>query len=78
MVLLNISKDLNYKVRSSLQIHNEKEHESIFVEVLSRSHKNIIVGCTYKHPNMAVEEFNDRYLQPLFDKLANEKNDGSV
>ena len=31
--LLYISEDLNYQVRSNLQIHNKKELESIFVEV---------------------------------------------
>ena len=37
--LLFISKGLNYKAGSNLQIHKEKELESIFIEVLSKSHK---------------------------------------
>ena len=37
--LLFISKDLNYNVGSNLQIHKEKELESIFIEVLSKPHK---------------------------------------
>ena len=29
----------------------------------------MVVGCIYKHPNLAVTECNECYLQPFLDKL---------
>ena len=49
-----ISNKLNYKVRNNLQIHKDKKLESIFIEVISKSQKNVVVGCIYKHPDLAV------------------------
>ena len=33
---------------------------------------NIIVGCLYKHPNIDDFDFNESYLNTLFDKLSKE------
>ena len=73
--LLYISNELKYKVRNNLQIHKDKKLESIFIEVISKSQKNVVVGCVYKHPNLAVTEFNEGYLQPLLDKLSLKNKD---
>ena len=37
--LLYMSNELHYKVRNNIQIHKDKELESIFVEVISKSQK---------------------------------------
>ena len=42
--LLYISKEINYKTRNDLKIYKEKLLESKFIEVLSCSNKNTIVG----------------------------------
>ena len=42
--LLYISKEINYKTRNDLKVYKEKLLESKFIEVLSRSNKNTIVG----------------------------------
>ena len=34
----------------------------------------MVVGCIYKHPNLAVTEFNECYVQPLLDKLSLDKD----
>ena len=47
--LLYISNELKYKVRNNLWIHKDKKLESIFIEVISKSQKNVVVGCIYKH-----------------------------
>ena len=35
----------------------------------------MVVGCIYKHPNLAITEFNEGYLQPLLDKSSLENKD---
>ena len=68
--LLYISKETNYETRNDLNIYKEKLLESIFIEVLSESNKNTVVGCIYKHPGLTTQNFNFDYLQPLIDKLS--------
>ena len=68
--LLYISKEINHKTRNDLNIYKEKQLESIFIEVLSESNKNTVVGCIYKHPGLTTQNFNFDYLQPLIDKLS--------
>ena len=70
--LLYISKDLNYKSRNNLKFYKDKNLKSVFIEVLSKSDKNTIIGCIYKHPNLAIQEFMDTFLQPLLDNLSYE------
>ena len=70
--LLYISKDLNYKRRNNLKLYKDKNLESVFIEVLSKFDKNTIIGCIYKHPNLAIQEFMDTFLQPLLDNLSYE------
>ena len=50
--LLHISNELKYKVRNNLQIHKDKKLESIFIEVILKSQKNVVLGCIYEHPNL--------------------------
>ena len=71
-LILHISKEINYKTRDDLKIYKKKLLESKFIEVLSGSNKNTIVGCIYKHPGLTTQEFNCDFLQPLIDKLATE------
>ena len=73
--VLYISNKLKCKVRSNSQIHKDKKLESIFIEVISQSQKNVVIGYTYKYPNVAVTKFNKCYLQPLLDRLSLENND---
>ena len=40
-----ISKELNYKSRNDLKLHKDKNLESVFIEVLSKSDKNTVIGC---------------------------------
>ena len=68
--LLYISDELKYKVSNNLQIHKDKKLEPIFIEVISKSQKNVFVGCIYKHPNPTITELNEGYLEPLLDKLS--------
>ena len=60
--LLYINKNINFKIRNDLKIYKYKELESVFIEIMNRKGKNIIVGCIYRHPYMEVTEFNDVFL----------------
>ena len=70
--LLYISKEINYKTRDDLKIYKKKLLESKFIEVLSGSNKNTIVGCIYKHPGLTIQEINFDFFQSLIDTLATE------
>ena len=54
--LLYVSQDLKYKSRADLNMSQAKELESSFIELENKNRKNTIVGCIYKHPNMAITE----------------------
>ena len=74
--LLYIKEGITYKVQNKLKITRSKELESIFIEIEdNHKRKNIIVGCTYRHPCMDPAKFNDLYLRNLLDILAFENRD---
>ena len=54
--LLFISNELNYNVKNSWEIYQDKNLESIFIDVISKSQKNKDVDCIYKLPNLGVTE----------------------
>ena len=71
-VLLFISKQLNYKNSNDLKMYQDKTLEYVFVEIISKTQKNTIVGCIYKHPKLSTSDFTNIFLQPLLDKLSYE------
>ena len=62
---------LSYKTRNDLESYKSCELESLFIEIFNPKKTNII-GCSYKHPSMNINEFNDDYLNKLLDKLPKE------
>ena len=72
MELFSIYQDSNYKSRNDLKLYKNKNPESVFIKILSKSDKNTIIGCIYKHPNLAIQEFMDTFLQPLLDNFSYE------
>ena len=56
-----------------MQIIKSKQIESVAIEIIDKTHKNTIVICIYKHPNLSVADFNEDYLQHLLDKLSYER-----
>ena len=59
---------IKYICRKDLQIYKPAELESTFIQPLSSSGKNIIVGCIYRHPSMHSSDFNSIYLNDLLEK----------
>ena len=49
--------------------------ESVFIEIIQKNSKNMVVGCIYRHPCMQHSEFNDEYLKPLSEKLISENKE---
>ena len=72
--LLYIADYLTYKQRKDLtkQTYKSKELESIFIEIMYKKKKKVIIGCLYKHPCMPIDEFNDEFLLPLLEKASKE------
>ena len=67
--LLYISNKLSYKIRNDLKIYQKKQLESIFIEIINKKTKNIIIGCIYRHPCMQINDFNQNFLTPLLEKI---------
>ena len=47
-----IANQMNYKIRSDLNLSDENIIESIFIELVTAVGKNIIVGVIYRPPNL--------------------------
>ena len=65
--------DLNAFERDDLNIIN-KSFEAVWIEVKVDKSKNIICGCTYRHPNGNVDEFKE-YISKCFDTISKEKKE---
>ena len=68
--LFYFSKNLNYINRQDFNVNKDEMLESVFIDVLSKSNKNTIIGCIYKHRKMTVADFTQNFIQPLLDKLS--------
>ena len=53
-------------------IHKKRELESVFIEIIQKDFKNMVVGCIYRHPCMQHSEFNYEYLKPVSENLISE------
>ena len=70
--LIYIDQNVKYKIREDLKLYKSKKIESIFFE---NNQKKIIVGCVYKDPGVAIQEFTNDFICPLFEKLLTEKKE---
>ena len=71
-VFLYIRKAINYKLRLDLMIYKKMELESVFIEIIQKNSKNMVVGCIYRHPCMQHSELNYEYLKPVSENLISE------
>ena len=56
-------------------MYKSKELESIFIEIINKKNKNTFVGCIYKHPKLAIDEFNNHFLSPMLKKVSFENKE---
>ena len=60
-----ISNNLNYKLRTDLNIYEEGIIESLFIEIISTTSKNIILGNIYRPPSGNFEIFENKLNEIL-------------
>lgn len=60
-----ISNQLKYKLRTELILNYQNIIESVFIELLIPSSKNIIIGVIYRKPNNKIDEFENKINQML-------------
>ena len=53
-------------------VYVSEKLESVFVEIIKKDGKNIIIGCIYRHPSMGIEDFNTNYLNNVLNKISTE------
>ena len=73
VTLLYIANHLSYKCRNDLNIYKKNELESTFIEIVNPKKSNIIVGVIYRHPSMDLADFNNNYLNKLFENISKEQ-----
>ena len=64
--LLHIPKKLNYKNKQDLNINKDEKLKSVFIEVLSKSNKNTIIGFIYKHPKLTLAYLTQNFHSTPF------------
>ena len=49
----------------------------MFVELILKDRKNLVVGCIYRHPSsdISVNDFAEKYLEPIMCKIQREKKE---
>ena len=70
--ILYVGTNLNFKPRKDLEIYENKELETSFIEILNRKESNDIVGVIYRHPKMDTNTFIENKLSYLTNKLSKE------
>ena len=63
--ILYVTSNLNFKPRKDLEIYENKELETSFIEILNRKESNDIVGVVYRHPKMDTNIFIENKLSDL-------------
>ena len=72
-----IKNGYDYIPRKDLNLNSTSHFEAIFVELILKDRKNLIVGCIYRHPSsdISVNDFAEKYLEPIMCKIQREKKE---
>ena len=62
-ILLNDS--ISYKRRKDLDVFIEGPTESVFMEIISKNFKKIILGSMYQPPNTCIDQFSTNIIAVL-------------
>ena len=71
--LLYIANNLSYKCRNDLNIYEQNELESTFIEIVNPKKSNIKAGVIYRHQSMDLTDFNCNYLNQLLENISKEQ-----
>ena len=72
-MLLYIASHLSYTTNPDLNIYKANQSESTFSEIINPQKSNIVIGCLYKHPNMDVLDFKNKYLNQILEIVSKEQ-----
>ena len=61
-VSILLKEGMSYKRRKDLDVFQEGQTESIFIEILSKNGKKIIIGSMYRLPNSKIEQFSNNII----------------
>ena len=63
---------IDYIPRKDLEINNDTNHESSFIELKFNSKKDMIIGCIYRHPSasISISDFADKHIEPILNKIS--------
>ena len=72
-----IKNGYDYIPRKDLNLNSTSHFEAMFVELILKDRKNLIVGCIYRHPSsdISVNDFAEKYLEPIMYKIQREKKE---
>ena len=72
-----VNKKHDYVVRDDLKLNSPSDFEAMFVEIILPDRKNLVIGCIYRHPSskLPVNDFNEKFIQPILHKISKEKKE---
>ena len=49
----------------------------MFVEVILKDRKNLVIGCVYRHPSsdISISDFTEKFIEPIIHKINREKKE---
>ena len=58
-------------------MNSASQHEAMFVEIILKNRKNLVIGCVYRHPssNISIDDFAEIHLEPILHKISKEKKE---
>ena len=67
-----IKNGYNYKKRTDLNLNLTANIEAMFVEIILKDRKNVVLGCVYRHPSsdISVADFTGKYMEPILYKIS--------
>ena len=68
-----IRNDHRYEIINDYSKAIENVSESIFIEIANDNRKPVTFGCIYRHPNSVAKDFSEYFLDPILQKISNEK-----
>ena len=54
-----------------MSISKSQALELTVTEIINPKKSNLILGVAYRHPTVDLDEFNDKYVNKLLDKISN-------
>ena len=72
-----IKNGIDYIERKELNLNSPSRHEAMFVEIILKNRKNLVIGCIYRHPSsdISITDFAEDHLEPILQKISKEKKE---